>query len=493
MNKIKQIETHINLIMNNKQALMYDKLLKKCNSVGVICLDIHYTHNKDPIKFQCKTNKDHQFDRHWHSFRSLKGCPLCIRNTPEKGKASLTKRLNDIGYRQIGEYTVARDKVLIEHISCGHRYKVFPSAFGHRYLCPICHPCLTDRSEKAFHELAITRKFMIVDKYRGVDIHTYMICPNSHLIRITPASFKAGGGCGRCATNCPIKAEKNFRESAANEGYEVLGDYVNSATPISVLCRLKHPWNVSPDTFKQLCRCPNCPRRVTKGEECVSKVLDSMNIEYIPQYRVKEDYRLSTRKYDFYFMYEGRKYLLEWDGRQHREFTGIFHDSEDDLLDSQRIDRLKTFVAMECGYSVIRLDDRQMKNIQFHLNEALKSDKQLYLSDELIYRYIDKGMYDDENDAVEIYISLIDLPVVKDNKNKEKVVIPILSMFDELNIDDIHDICLDCNQDISEDSILCLRKIDQVNLSTLLVTTNKSNNLGQSLTKLPRPTISLLD
>jgi very-short-patch-repair endonuclease len=73
-----------------------------------------------------------------------------------------------------------------------------------------------------------------------------------------------------------------------------------------------------------------------------------MNISYLRQYQVAQ---LPNKYYDFYFEYNGQKFLVELDGEQHFNCTSFYHDV---FIHKQHMDRLKTRVAYDFGYKLIR-------------------------------------------------------------------------------------------------------------------------------------------
>jgi hypothetical protein len=101
-----------------------------------------------------------------------------------------------------------------------------------------------------------------------------------------------------------------------------------------------------------------------------------------------QDSRVKSRKYDYHFLYDSLHFILEFDGKPHFEFTKKYHASLEVLEESKQVDRLKTKVAIENGFRMIRISYKQEKEIDYHILQALKQKKKLYLSDPLLYQSI---------------------------------------------------------------------------------------------------------
>jgi hypothetical protein len=62
-------------------------------------------------------------------------------------------------------------------------------------------------------------------------------------------------------------------------------------------------------------------------------------------------------------------------------------------MQNQQTDILKTNSALKSGYCVIRIDYTQIDNIEYHIRSALTNNYSLYMTNVLMYKYI--------NDCVE--------------------------------------------------------------------------------------------
>jgi hypothetical protein len=87
------------------------------------------------------------------------------------------------------------------------------------------------------------------------------------------------------------------------------------------------------------------------------------------------------------FVYNNQGHIIEFDGIQHFQEIDLFTRKES--FDYRRLlDKIKTFIAMTSGVKLIRIDYTQLHNIQFHIETALKSPDQFYLSTPSMYTWL---------------------------------------------------------------------------------------------------------
>lgn len=135
--------------------------------------------------------------------------------------------------------------------------------------------------------------------------------------------------------------------------------------------------------------------RRSKGEKLTDKVLRRTDgvTDIADEFTIKDD-RLRPKgrykRYDFRFLYNGHFYLTEYAGEQHFKKVGHFRSNPRD-----GVDLLKTKVALEYGYRMIHIscenavtDDEKEALIEYHIVEALRSDKDLYVSHPDLYAQI---------------------------------------------------------------------------------------------------------
>ena len=203
----------------------------------------------------------------------------------------------------------------------------------------------------------------------------------------------SNSGCVECSGYAMLTLEKVLTKSYEAHGdlydYSLVTeeDVVNSKSTIIILCRkCKNTWSsvINSHINGHKSGCPNC--RHSKGELACEDVLRSLGISYYTQTQINA---LPGKRYDLSFSYQGKVYLLEFDGKQHFSYIDFFHrHSENLFMQNQQTDILKTNSALKSGYCVIRIDYTQIQNIEYHVRCALTNNYILYMTNSLMYKYI---------------------------------------------------------------------------------------------------------
>jgi len=129
--------------------------------------------------------------------------------------------------------------------------------------------------------------------------------------------------------------------------------------------------------------CMTCGASI--GERNIRAALQGWNIPFSQQAILLI---LPKRKFDFYFEYQDRKYMIEFDGAQHMGYVRKYHKTKAKFLECQVIDRVKTFACFQSQIYLIRIDYTQINNVAYHIATAISLGSPLYLSDPILYKYI---------------------------------------------------------------------------------------------------------
>lgn len=140
----------------------------------------------------------------------------------------------------------------------------------------------------------------------------------------------------------------------------------------------------------QLYGCKNCNK--SYANFMAEEILRNLGIEFKSEH-LCEGLDGHKYRYDIYFNYNGRIYILETDGEQHFKIIEFFHKKEGAFEKAQRRDIHKQYMALKNGFKIIRIDYK-IKNSEMkeHIIKALNSSEEIYYSNPEIYTWLDEGV-----------------------------------------------------------------------------------------------------
>ena len=132
-------------------------------------------------------------------------------------------------------------------------------------------------------------------------------------------------------------------------------------------------------------------------EEKTATVLTLMNLRFSTQYIIQTN-PPNLYRFDFLVEVNGRKYLIEVDGKQHFERSTMFHKRDWKFEEQQQADRNKMTLAYQSCFIVVRLHynlfTRGWSYILYeHLSKAFLSPAVYYFSDTSKYGYLYPALY----------------------------------------------------------------------------------------------------
>lgn len=102
-------------------------------------------------------------------------------------------------------------------------------------------------------------------------------------------------------------------------------------------------------------------------KDCVVNISSTMKYYYDQDVII---FPHSLNRYDFMLEFDGYKFFVEFNGRQHFELVELFHGDILTFRERQQKDIIKTLDAIRLGYNIIRIDHTQINNISFNINRA---------------------------------------------------------------------------------------------------------------------------
>lgn len=313
---------------------------------------------------------------------------------------------NSFDYSNISEDDIQSSRSFLEIIcnTCEYVWNVrLNEHIGRRSNCPSCNDRRILLTLRIFIEKSISK--------HGKNKWDYSLITENHVIKarnkvplicktckttiiVNIGGHLAGTGCMVCYKQREWTLAKFLIAAKEIHGNKYDYSQIKEEDANHHRCRLKITCNKCKTVFcpqlkNHISRKQGCPYcKCSHGETVCAQVLESLGIKFTKQYRLDE----RKRFYDFYFVYEGRKFLMEYDGEQHFGYKKFFHDSEEKYREKQNVDIEKTRAAIEYGFSIIRIDYKQFKYVEYHITQAFKllenGGFDIYVSDEKMYMYI---------------------------------------------------------------------------------------------------------
>lgn len=147
-----------------------------------------------------------------------------------------------------------------------------------------------------------------------------------------------------------------------------------------------HVWKatISHRTSKNGSNCPHCKQ--SQGEKQICIILDSQNIEYIPQKKFDDCVYKKKMPFDFYLI--DNNILIEFDGKQHFEQVDYWDNDEEYEIRHIK-DNIKNKYCYDNKINLLRISYKQINNMEKIIKDFMNdikidtinilfSDKELY-------------------------------------------------------------------------------------------------------------------
>lgn len=293
LNEMKNRLSELRNMLQNDNLKSQNKIKREiehielCIKEGYIILG-EYINHSTKIKMMC--DKGHIVDTIAPSrFKSGRRCKECfniqrkeiMRNSKKsiEAREKFYRLAEEVEYTILGDYESDKQPVKMM-CNKGHITDTLtPGSFRSGSRCKICYELNrgdikknSERVKKAkedFYKLAGEEGYTILGEYIRSDKSISMKCPYGHITNtLTPNNFKRGARCKSCydiniseiARNrdSSIKAKEEFYMLVENEGYELVGEYINNSTHVELICPKGHKHSPTPNDFKSGCRCGTC-------------------------------------------------------------------------------------------------------------------------------------------------------------------------------------------------------------------------------------------
>ena len=199
-----------------------------------------------------------------------------------------------------------------------------------------------------------------------------IICDKGHEWHPTFDNFiNKNRRCRKCADIQNGINQKLSWEEVLNRvepyGYKMIStenEYVNQDSKLKAYCPNGHIYEFYINNFQQGKRCSKC--LMSSGEQEISRILSKYSIEYIFNYRFKDE-SVKTKPFDFKIY--NKNICIEYDGQQH--FHMQFDKTLLELMNQHYSDNIKTQFCKNNNIQLIRIPYWEFNNIEQILIEKL--------------------------------------------------------------------------------------------------------------------------
>lgn len=366
-----------------------EHILDAYSKVPIICMVCRYKWNQ--------TINDH--------VNKKRGCPQCAGNLKWTYDRFISAANSIHGgkfdYSEISPLTdfTIYTRLNIICLICYYKWDTsLQSHITQKHGCPSCYGNVAYtlqsfiKASRKVHGNIYNYDMITESDIKGKDSNVNLKCNTCNYIWLVSIHdhINGGTGCPNCADKVKYTRDrfivKSIKIHGDNYDYSLIKDedITNRKSHVNIICKkCFRSWSTSIASHIQGSGCTNCS--LSSGELLCRNYLESRGIQVKQQYQITE---LPRKRYDFKFEYNGKTYLLEFDGRQHFEYIPFFHGNISKFLIEQQKDILKTKVGINSGYFIIRIDYSQINNIAYHIEMGIESNDYLYVSNKPFYTYI---------------------------------------------------------------------------------------------------------
>lgn len=260
------------------------------------------------------------------------------------------------------EYKYAQEKVTITCPIHGD-FKQTPNKHLQGQGCPECAKSkMGHRStQKEFIEKAKTI-FPNYDyskvEYINSQTKIIVVCPIHGEFKIIPNNLLRGFGCSKCSKKF------NSTEDFIKKAQEVHGNkydysktkWINSSTKVEIICPkhgsfLQNPYGHINGRGCSMCAKENNKLQIakSKGEQYIEEWCINNNIKY------EHNSYLKIEELNIYVDFKINNIIIEYNGKQHYEYTSFFHKSKLDFLKQQYRDQKLRNYCKNNGIKLIEI------------------------------------------------------------------------------------------------------------------------------------------
>jgi len=244
-----------------------------------------------------------------------------------------------------------------------HTYNVTLNEYQQGFGCPRCALRDSKINMKQLEDVVVTRK--------GKIVNSNIVCSNGHKFsKFINLSYEW------CRT-CNIEVKDEFVKLLEKNSDIQSGEYISDKY-----------WRISYSK--------------TGGEINISNILTRLNYPFLCEISIKD---LPRRRYDFYLKIGNKEILIENDEN--------YHFLPDSTSLTRKYDIFKTYIGLQAGYNIIRIDYTYEEKLDSFLDNTFKTilsetTPNIYLTNKNIYSWLlppkkdemEKFILEDDNSKI---------------------------------------------------------------------------------------------
>lgn len=348
-----------------------------------------YINSISKVDIMCR--RKHVFSQVPSSTNMGHWCSICADNNATQAEARFRQKVHDKQGTVLSNYINNRTKVDIQ-CKALHVFSSPPSDINKGQWCPKCSNRYPIQAHNNFIASVKDQKGKVLGNYINFHHKVAILCEKEHIFEMTPRHISQGQWCTKCKNHCPIQAREKFEALVASKNGIIVGNYINTYSKILVRCSKNHEFSIKPNNATNGRWCRICGLHESHGERKVREYLTEMGITFQPEITFNW---MPRKRYDFYFTYNGRNYIVEYDGIQHFHLINFFSSNMDDFEHRRTVDIDKTVVALNQGLFLIRISYNDVNYIPDIIEEIINDPNpecRLQVSDYNMYEWLIDGV-----------------------------------------------------------------------------------------------------
>ncbi|MCL4518612.1 MAG: DUF723 domain-containing protein [Thaumarchaeota archaeon] len=342
---------------------------------------VDYRNSYTKVTITCPIHGDFQMISSNHTHKTLpQGCPECggkTRWTREKFiQESKKKHAERYSYFKVKFESVNRPVIIICPAHGDFQQK--PSKHLNGQGCPVCAGTkkgttqqFIEKANSIWGDKYNYDKVVYLRNHQKVTI----TCPIHGDFEMTPANHthkSSPQGCPRCSGK-RVRTTSDFI-AIAGEVHDDLYDYtrahyIDSQTPLEIICPFHGPFNQKPNVHLHGSGCPKC--RLSRGEHRIEEELKRLGVDYTNQQSFPDCRNKNPLPFDFQVNVDGIRGLIEFNGKQHySKLNGFF-----DLQLIQKRDSIKRRYCEKNNIPLLVISYEEYSDIDRKVLHFIKSLK----------------------------------------------------------------------------------------------------------------------